>query len=345
MRVNRGWWVACCAASIACMQVALPDPALAEHCGVPNGGYCSTGFATQGLAGELCTFTTPGPNFDLNYEYGGVCGRADDFSMSLDGYFELSAGLWRIDGIYDNGVRAYMDGDRVVDHWVARGPDPYRSETFRIASGWHRLRFEYFEETGHARLSASLIQLDTTPPDTTPPVIAPSLTPPANTHGWHNDDVALTWSVSDPESPVESIVGCADLFVFSEPGATAVCSATNAMGLTSSRGVSIRLDRSRPTASVTSPSVIVRALGTIFGTASDGLSGVATVGVTLAPQLVGPPITLAATCTSACGTTSVTWSVTVPADVSPGLYSVTAASSDLAGNAGPASNPTAVVLI
>ncbi|MEQ1511818.1 MAG: PxKF domain-containing protein [Lysobacteraceae bacterium] len=44
--------------------------------------------------------------------------------------------------------------------------------------------------------------------DTSVPVIVPNIVGTAGDNGWYLDDVRLTWSVSDPQTPLRDVVGC-----------------------------------------------------------------------------------------------------------------------------------------
>ena len=44
--------------------------------------------------------------------------------------------------------------------------------------------------------------------DLTPPVIGPTVSGTLGSNGWYVSDVAVTWDVQDPDSPVSSQTGC-----------------------------------------------------------------------------------------------------------------------------------------
>jgi sugar lactone lactonase YvrE len=82
--------------------------------------------------------------------------------------------------------------------------------------------------------------------DTTPPVINPVVNGDAGVEGWYRSDVALSWSVSDPESEVESTDGCSAASITQDTsGVTFSCTATSSGGQTS-RSVTIRRDTVAP---------------------------------------------------------------------------------------------------
>jgi Ca2+-binding RTX toxin-like protein len=89
--------------------------------------------------------------------------------------------------------------------------------------------------------------------DLTAPVITPSVTGTAGSNGWHISDVAVSWTVTDPESEVTSQSGCDAVSVTSDTaGTTFTCTATSGGG-TASRSVVVKRDTVRPTVTCASP--------------------------------------------------------------------------------------------
>jgi hypothetical protein len=86
--------------------------------------------------------------------------------------------------------------------------------------------------------------------DDTPPVIAdPVVTGTEGKNGWYTSDVSVTWAVSDPETSFTSN-GCSATLASNSAGTTFTCSATNAVGLTSTRSITIKRDDVAPTIAV-----------------------------------------------------------------------------------------------
>jgi uncharacterized repeat protein (TIGR01451 family) len=116
--------------------------------------------------------------------------------------------------------------------------------------------------------------------DTTPPVITPTVTGTLGANDWYTSDVSLTWSYSDPESPISSTSGCEAVSITQNQAATDyTCTATSAGG-TSSGTATIKRDNTKPVTSVTNVTEgAAYALGSVpqAGCSStDNLSGVAT---------------------------------------------------------------------
>jgi hypothetical protein len=144
--------------------------------------------------------------------------------------------------------------------------------------------------------------------DTTPPVIVPTVNPAPNGMGWNTTvPVTVSWSVTDPESGINTSSGCGNSTVSAETsGVTFTCSATNNAGLSNSASVTVRVDLTPPiiTPSV-SPSPTAAGWNntnvTVTWTATDPTSGVAadaTSGcdpMTLSAETAGTVITCTAT--------------------------------------------------
>jgi len=171
--------------------------------------------------------------------------------------------------------------------------------------------------------------------DTTAPVITPLVTPTANSNGWNNVAVAVSWSVSDPESGIASSDGCATTTLNNETsleGTTLTCTVTNNAGLSNSASVTVKIDLTAPT--LTLPSPTAEASGPsgarvpYDASASDSLSGLDTFSCTSPSGSTFPIAATAVSCSAtdkagnaATGTFTLTVQdktapvVTVPADI------------------------------
>jgi len=108
---------------------------------------------------------------------------------------------------------------------------------------------------------------------------------------------------------------------------------------------SLKYDATPPTATINGGPIQIQLAGTpLTGTAADNLSGVASIKVSFANLLgLQGTTTRQATCTSGCGTTAATWSVSTAGLL--GIYTVTATATDVAGNTGTRSPPVLLDLI
>ncbi len=92
------------------------------------------------------------------------------------------------------------------------------------------------------------------PTDASPPVITPNVSPGANPAGWHNTNVTVSWTVTDPETGIASSSGCGatTLTVDTSPlGVIYTCSATNGAGLSDSKSVTVKRDTVLPVITAT----------------------------------------------------------------------------------------------
>jgi hypothetical protein len=170
--------------------------------------------------------------------------------------------------------------------------------------------------------------------DNTAPVPELASRTPANGAGWNNGDVTVTWACTDATSgPVEATVSD----TVSDEGIDQIASATcedRAGNTAQATEGDIDIDKTPGTASIDVEPVAeggptASANEPITGTAADALSGVGSVAVTFTDALDGAT-TRTADCTG-CGTGSATWSVAT-AGLAPGLYTVSAVATDVAGN-------------
>lgn len=83
--------------------------------------------------------------------------------------------------------------------------------------------------------------------DATPPVIIPSVVGTPGNSGWHISNVVVSWTVSDPESDVSSMIGCETMAITADTsGVTLTCTATS-QGGTASQSVTVKRDATAPT--------------------------------------------------------------------------------------------------
>jgi probable HAF family extracellular repeat protein len=90
--------------------------------------------------------------------------------------------------------------------------------------------------------------------DLTPPVITPIVTGTTGSNGWYVSSVAVTWSVTDPESPISSSSGCEPTTLTADTnGTTLNCSAISGGGAADAAPLVVKLDRTLPTIAITTP--------------------------------------------------------------------------------------------
>jgi hypothetical protein len=76
---------------------------------------------------------------------------ADHFSARFDRIVSFAAGTYRFSVFSDDGVRVYLDGQRIIDQWHTASGHTYSVERTLSAAN-HTLRVEYFEDAGTAQI-------------------------------------------------------------------------------------------------------------------------------------------------------------------------------------------------
>jgi hypothetical protein len=123
--------------------------------------------------------------------------------------------------------------------------------------------------------------------DLTPPVVTFNLAGTKGQNGWYTSNVTVSWSYADPETGIKSSSGCdTATLVADTPGTRLSCTATNQADVSSSVGVTIRIDKTAPTVSQAaadrgpdSGGWYTRPLRVVFGgtDATSGLEGCSVV--------------------------------------------------------------------
>jgi hypothetical protein len=176
--------------------------------------------------------------------------------------------------------------------------------------------------------------------DTTPPVITPSVTGTAGANGWYTSNVTVSWNVSDPESNIGSSTGCAPTTLSAETtGETVTCSATNGAGASNSASVTIKIDKTGPTA-VTLAAVGTQGLNgwytsdvTITATGNDSISSPVTCTAAQSLTTDTSGTTVNGACTNAAGLTTNAAPLTIKLDKT-GPTAVLAVTAGTAGSNG-----------
>ena len=153
--------------------------------------------------------------------------------------------------------------------------------------------------------------------DTTSPEITGTVAGAQGANGWYVSDVAVTWTVSDPETGIDSSSGCGPVTLTEDTlGETLTCTATNGVGVSSSESATIKIDQTNPEINITSPAefAVDPVDVDVNFSVSDGLSGVQSLVATLEDGT--DPITISSghTITQA------------------GIYTLTVEATDNAGN-------------
>ncbi len=111
--------------------------------------------------------------------------------------------------------------------------------------------------------------------DYTAPAVAPTLTGTLGNNGWYRSDVAVSWAVTDNESPILTRVGCDPSTLSVDVGAMVLtCTATSAGG-SGSGSITVKRDATRPTVSCAAAPTfeLGQSIASVSAAVTDSLSG------------------------------------------------------------------------
>jgi len=116
-----------------------------------DGGYAAEYFANRNLEGAP---VLTGQDDAIDFDWaGGAPGDgvpADNFSARWTKSLTVEeAGSYKFTVTGDDGVRLYVDGEKVIDQWILQGRTTY-SATQQLTQGAHQIKLEYFEAGGDA---------------------------------------------------------------------------------------------------------------------------------------------------------------------------------------------------
>ena len=268
-------------------ELAVPDQA-SESVGA--GGTVSTGgtpsaedpletSVTTPNAGtvtivESDTAGAPPPGFELLGMQVDISAPAATAAAPLTLSFRLDGSLLVPAGLDETTVQVLKDGTPVADCVTAvpADPDPCVAERSPLAGGGAELVISTSTASiwGFGRVL-----------DSTPPTIAPTVSGTLGSNGWYVSDVAVSWTVTDPESPVTPEPGCATTTLSSNTtGTTLTCEASSAGGA-SSASVTVKRDATDPTVTCA-----VAAPGPVFllGGSGGNVTANVTDGTSLPPR-------------------------------------------------------------
>ena len=107
--------------------------------------------------------------------------KADNFSARFEGDFPFEVGTYRFNLGTDDGARVDINGEPVFDEWRVQTDDFSKVMEFREAADY-RVKVEYYEDAGNARLSLNWQKVEPSAapaPTPTPPPAAAATPPPA----------------------------------------------------------------------------------------------------------------------------------------------------------------------
>ncbi|HEX9921101.1 MAG TPA: PA14 domain-containing protein, partial [Anaerolineae bacterium] len=107
---------------------------------------------------------------DFDWGHGSpMSGLAGDFfSARWSRRLDFERGAYRLYARADDGIRVYLDGDRILNEWHSGdGDDVYKVEAY--LNGRHKLEIEYYERRGNAEIHVWWERLTKTPTPTPTP--------------------------------------------------------------------------------------------------------------------------------------------------------------------------------
>ena len=118
----------------------------------------------------------------------------DDFSVRWTGDFDFEAGDHLFSAAADDGIRAFVDGEQVIDGWRDQPATLYEATRAAMTAGTHQVKVEYYENT-HSAIARFGWQ-ETNPNAAPKPTIAE---PTADLKWKVGDTINFSGSATDPE--------------------------------------------------------------------------------------------------------------------------------------------------
>ncbi|MGF1577974.1 MAG: PA14 domain-containing protein [Gemmataceae bacterium] len=178
-----------------------------------RGEYFNTIYLTQSVSVRVDP-TVDFPNDAFGDDAQGLVASDDQYSIRWTGFVKIDrTGPWTFTTISNDGVRLWVDGQQIINHWDQHRATRDRG-TIALSEGWHPIRLEYFEQNGttHMELRYSgpgqneiiipTTNLATTEPGTTPnqPPTDVALSSNSVNENAINGTVVGTLTATDPDA-------------------------------------------------------------------------------------------------------------------------------------------------
>lgn len=129
-----------------------PTPLQSPTPDVPESAWLGHYYANVTLTGSPVLVRE---DQDIDFQWGAgspdPAVPADRFSARWRGYWPFSAGRYAFVAYTDDGVRIWVDGQRVVDNWVDQAPAISSGEIY-LQSGMHLVEVEYYDNREGAQI-------------------------------------------------------------------------------------------------------------------------------------------------------------------------------------------------
>lgn len=149
---------------------------------IPTGKFLGSYYNGQNF--DSLVFTREDPSINFNWWLGspGKGVGADNFSVRWQGKFDFTDGDWQFGLMPDDGLRVYIDGEKMVDSWKPQH-GTYFKFVKNLSAGSHLIVVEYFENKDWAGITLgwSKISSAVVPPaggaTAKPGTVAPTTSP------------------------------------------------------------------------------------------------------------------------------------------------------------------------
>src|SRR5690606_17135783 len=152
----------------AAAQAVVTTPPAAPACA--PGEWAAEYFDGRELQGGVVSRECL-PAVDKNwYNTGGPAGLGhSDFSARFTTTINEGAGTYEFQAQADDGVRVYVDGQRVINQWGPGSWNTLYTAEVELTAGEHEIVVEYFEAAGAARITFDYFKVDSGEPPACPP--------------------------------------------------------------------------------------------------------------------------------------------------------------------------------
>ena len=182
--------------SLAATTGSNSAPLPQQSCTSPaSGAFTGCYYNNTTLSGNPSLVRTDSQiNFDWGSSTPDPSLTAHSFSVAWAGSFGFSAGSYSFSATVSDGIRVFIDGTIVMDHWVDQ-PVAMYTATVSLTQGIHLISVRYYDHTGPA--TAHLTWQPVTPAGLKPTILSFTASPAAVT--WGQTSI-LSWQVNGATS-------------------------------------------------------------------------------------------------------------------------------------------------
>jgi hypothetical protein len=119
-------------------------------CTVPTGTFCAEYFNNRTLSGaSVLKVNSDSGQHNWGSQSPGAGVNRDNFSARLQGNFNFAGGNYRFTSISDDGIRVWVDGQRIINRWTNHSSTTDQF-TLNLSPGQHNVRVEYYDNVDQA---------------------------------------------------------------------------------------------------------------------------------------------------------------------------------------------------